>query len=164
MIVGIVSDTHDHLPRLRQALKVLQTQGAELIIHAGDFVSPFTALPFEELGLRVVGVFGNNDGDKLFLSQRFAGVGEIHHGPHEFSVGGRRTVLMHEPRTLESLADSGHFDLIVYGHLHQPELREGPPLVANPGECSGWLSGRATCMLVNTASLCAQLIDLPPLE
>ncbi len=160
MIIGIVADTHDHLPRLQQALDRLHRRRAELILHAGDFVSPFTAVPFERSGLKVIGVFGNNDGDKLFLTERFAKVGELHHGPYPVDLAGRRVLLMHEPYALEALADSGHYDLLVYGHLHEPRIEDGPPLVVNPGECCGWLSGRATCALVDLRTLSAELIDL----
>ncbi|GAB4306354.1 MAG: metallophosphoesterase [Candidatus Bipolaricaulota bacterium] len=160
MLIGLLSDTHDHLDHLRRALVLCRKRGVELILHAGDFVSPFTADPFRELGFRVIGVFGNNDGDKLYLQERFAGVGELHHGPHEIGLGGRRIVLMHEPRALEALAASGRYDLIAYGHTHQPEVRPGPPVVVNPGECAGWLTRRPTCAVIDLATLRAEVLDL----
>ncbi|HIE47776.1 TPA: metallophosphoesterase, partial [Candidatus Bipolaricaulota bacterium] len=52
MLIGAVADTHDNLTLLRQALTLLKERGAELVLHAGDFVSPFVALPFQEAGLR----------------------------------------------------------------------------------------------------------------
>ncbi len=160
MIVGVISDTHDHLDKLRAALGVFKERGIELVLHAGDFVSPFTAIPFREAGLRVIGVFGNNDGDKLFLRERFSGLGELHFGPHEFELGGRRIVVMHEPRALEALISSGKYDLIVYGHTHDVDVRPGKPLVVNPGECGGWLRGRATCVVVDLEALEAEIIEL----
>lgn len=160
MLIGVVSDTHDNLPALRRALAEFKAAGVELVLHAGDIVSPFVAVPFQEAELRVIGVFGNNDGDKLYLRERFAQVGELHFGPHELELGGRKIVLMHEPRALEALIASGKYDLIVYGHTHEVELRPGPPLVLNPGECGGWLSGRATCALVDLSRLDAKLIEL----
>ncbi|MCS7217304.1 MAG: metallophosphoesterase [Candidatus Bipolaricaulota bacterium] len=160
MRIGVVSDSHDHLANLRRALALLRERGAELVLHAGDFVSPFVAEPFREAGLRVVGVFGNNDGDRLHLRERFAGVGELHVGPHELELGGRRILLMHEPRALEALAASGKYDLVVYGHTHRAEVREGRPLVLNPGELGGWLTGRATLALVDLALLRAELLAL----
>lgn len=160
MLIGIVSDTHDHLDRLRRALALCRERGVELILHAGDFVSPFTAEPFREVGLRVVGVFGNNDGDKLYLRERFSEVGELHFGPHELELEGRRVVLLHEPRALEALVASGRYDLIAYGHTHRPEVRAGPPVVVNPGECAGWLSGRSTCAMVDLCTLRAEILDL----
>ncbi len=160
MLVGIVSDTHDHMDRLRAALKRFVDVGVDVVLHAGDFVSPFMVVPFQEAGLRVIGVFGNNDGDKLFLRERFQGVGEMNFGPYEVELGGRRILLMHEPRALEALVASGKYDLIVYGHTHQVDLRQGPPLVVNPGECGGWLSGKPTCALVDLKRLKAEIIEL----
>ncbi len=160
MRIGIVSDTHDHLGHLRRALALLTEKGAELVLHAGDFVSPFVAEPFREAGLRVIGVFGNNDGDKLFLRERFSQVGELHFGPHEMELSGRKIVLMHEPRALEALATSGRYDLVVYGHTHRPEVRTGLPCVVNPGELGGWLTGRATCALVDLETLQVEILEL----
>lgn len=160
VLIGIVSDTHDHLANLRRALELLRAQGVELVLHAGDFVSPFVAAPFQEAGLSVIGVFGNNDGDKLFLQKRFSEVGELHFGPHELEVGGRKILLMHEPRALEALVASGRYDLVVYGHTHRPEARPGPTLVVNPGELGGWLTGRGTLALVDLAALRAEILEL----
>ncbi len=160
MLIGIISDTHDNVALLRRALEMMRERGAELVLHAGDFVSPFTSEPFRKAGLRVIGVFGNNDGDKLYLRERFQDIGELHHGPHELELAGRRILLMHEPRALEALISSGRYDLVVYGHTHRAELKEGRTLVINPGEAGGWLTGRATCALVDLASLKAEILEL----
>jgi putative phosphoesterase len=69
-------------------------------------------------------------------------------------------VLLHEPRALEALVASGRYDLVVYGHTHRVEIREGTPLVVNPGELGGWLTGRATCVLVDLRTLRAELLEL----
>ncbi len=160
MLIGIVSDSHDHLDRLRRALTLFRERGVERVLHAGDFVSPFTAEVFREAGLPVIGVFGNNDGDRLYLRERYAGVGELHAGPHELELRGRRVVLMHEPRALEALVASGRYDLVVYGHTHRAEVRPGRPLVVNPGECGGWLSGDPTAAVVDLSCLEAEVLRL----
>ncbi|MCS7240007.1 MAG: metallophosphoesterase [Candidatus Bipolaricaulota bacterium] len=160
MWIGVISDSHDNLVHLRKCLTSLRERGVTLVLHAGDFVSPFTAEPFREVGMGMIGVFGNNDGDKLYLLERFRGVGEINPGPHELMLVGRRIVLMHEPRAMEALAASGRYDLVIYGHTHRPELREGQPLVLNPGELGGWLSGRATYALVDLETLRAEILTL----
>lgn len=160
MLIGIISDTHDHLANLRRALELLKARGAELVLHAGDFVSPFVAEPFRETGLRVIGVFGNNDGDRLFLRQRFSEVGELHFGPHELELGGRKILLMHEPRALEALVASGRYDLVVYGHTHRPKISPGQTVVVNPGELGGWLTGRGTLALVDLKRLQAEILEL----
>jgi len=160
VLIGIISDSHDHLGNVRRALALFRERGVGLVIHAGDFVSPFVSEPFRELGMRMIGVFGNNDGDKLYLRERFSGVGEIHFGPHELELAGRRILLMHEPRALEALVASGRYDLVVYGHTHRAEVREGRPLVLNPGECGGWLTGKPTAAVVDLAALKGELLLL----
>jgi len=161
MKIGILSDSHDHLARLAQAVAVFNEEAVGLVLHAGDFVSPTTARELGRLRAPLVGVFGNNDGDRLFLTKAFAGVGTLHAGPHELEVGGRRVVLMHEPRCLEALVESGAYALVVFGHTHDALVREGRTLVVNPGECGGWLSGRATVAVVDAKDLQARLIELP---
>ncbi|MBC7092865.1 metallophosphoesterase [Candidatus Bipolaricaulota bacterium] len=160
MRIGVVSDTHDNMGNQRRALARFRERGVELVLHAGDIVSPFMAEPFRESGLRVVAVFGNNDGDKLYLRERFSEVGELVHGPHELVLAGRRIVLMHEPRALAALAASGHYDLVVYGHTHNLEVRAGTPLVVNPGECGGWLTDQPTCALVDLVALRVEILEL----
>ena len=160
MLIGIISDSHDHLGNVRRALALFRERGVEIVLHAGDFVSPFVSEPFREAGMRLIGVFGNNDGDKLYLRERFSGIGELHFGPHEFELGGRKILLMHEPRALDALVASGRYDLIVYGHTHRAEIREGRPLVINPGELGGWLTGQPSAACVDLATLRGELLRL----
>ncbi len=160
MWVGVMADTHDHMDRLRQALALFRQRGVDLVLHAGDIVAPFMSEPFREAGLRVVAVFGNNDGERLYLRERFSRVGEIHVGPYELELAGRRVLLMHEPYALEALVVSGRYDVIVYGHTHRAELRSGSPLVINPGEACGWLTGQATCVVLDLRTLQAELVHL----
>jgi putative phosphoesterase len=160
MLIGVISDSHDNVRALERALGDLKARGVKLVLHAGDIVSPFLAAPFAAAGLRVVGVFGNNDGDKLYLTERFSQVGELHFGPHELELGERRIVMMHEPRCLESLIASGRYDLVIYGHTHEVDLRPGRPLVLNPGELGGWLTGRSTYAVVDLTKLEAEILSL----
>jgi len=160
VLIGIISDSHDHLGNVRRALALFRERGVEIVLHAGDFVSPFVSEPFREAGMRLIGVFGNNDGDKLYLRERFSGIGELHFGPHEFELGGRKILLMHEPRALDALVASGRYDLIVYGHTHRAEIREGRPLVINPGELGGWLTGQPSAACVDLVTLRGELLRL----
>jgi putative phosphoesterase len=160
MKIGILSDTHDRLPLIEQAVERFNAEGVKLVLHAGDFVSPFTAIPLAKLDGEFVGVFGNNDGDRLYLTKRFETIGPIHLGYHTFEIDGVRGVLMHEPKSIDALVASGHYDLVVYGHTHEIDLREGPCVVVNPGEACGYLSGRATIVVLDTATMKPERIDL----
>jgi putative phosphoesterase len=105
------------------------------------------------------GIFGNNDGDKLLL-QKMSG-GRLFNQPHIFELGGKRFVLIHEHHIAAALADSGHYDIVVYGHTHKAEIRKnGNTLVINPGEAGSWLYGKSTVALLETTTMKAEIINL----
>lgn len=161
MKIGIISDTHDRLDMVRRACQLLREAGVATVLHAGDFVAPFVVGEFDKGGMALIAVFGNNDGEKLFLSQKF----KEHHfqlypGPYEFELEGRKICLMHEPRCLEALSRSGSYDLIIYGHTHQIDIQEEGTLVINPGEACGYLSGKSTCALVDLSDMSGRIIEL----
>jgi hypothetical protein len=160
MKIGILADSHDNVPKIVEAVGLFNKKEVELVLHAGDFVSPIAANAFAKLKAPLFGVFGNNDGDRLYLTERFRGIGVLYAGVYEFEFTGRRGVLMHEPRCLDALIASGYYDLIVYGHTHVIDLREGKPLVVNPGECGGWLTGRATVAILDVEQMRAWIVDL----
>lgn len=153
MKIGILSDTHDNLDRLRNAIDLFRDQGVEALLHAGDFVAPFVVPLLTELGQPVYGVFGNNDGERLGLMAAFRHLGPLNQPPMPLMLDKVRILLMHEPVLLEPLARSGEYDLIVYGHLHQPEARwEKETLILNPGECGGWGTGRGQVVTLDLGS------------
>ena len=159
MLIGIISDSHDNLVNLEKALVILQARKVEHILHAGDYVSPFTARVLKKFTGGFTGIFGNNDGEKLFLRKMFNDT--IHPQPHILTLHDRKIVMMHEHDLVDALADSGHFDLVVYGHTHEPDIRQrGNALIVNPGELSGWLHGRSTVAVVDLTALSAELIEL----
>ncbi len=49
MNIGIISDTHDNLALIKKAVTFFNGEKVDLVLHAGDFVSPFTALEFKNL-------------------------------------------------------------------------------------------------------------------
>ncbi len=72
MKIGIISDTHDDIDNVQNAIEIFREERVNLIIHAGDFIFPGVIDEFkklkDELPLsRVIGVLGNNGGEKLLL-------------------------------------------------------------------------------------------------
>jgi putative phosphoesterase len=63
-LIGIMSDSHDNLKAVRTAACLYREAGCSLVIHAGDFIAPFTARELALAGCLVKGVFGNCDGEK----------------------------------------------------------------------------------------------------
>ncbi len=161
MKIGILSDTHENMPKIRAAVGFFNRRRVGAVLHAGDIISPITAREFARLKAPLIGVFGNNDGDRLFLRERFRKIGTLHAKKFEGRLGGKRFLLIHEPDMLEALAISGRYDVIVYGHTHRSEIsRRGGTLVINPGEGAGWITGRCTAALLDTKTMQAELIEL----
>ncbi len=163
MKVGILSDSHDHLTNLRRAVEAFNDSGVGYVLHAGDFVAPFVANELQKLLCPLLGVFGNNDGERLGLQTRFKGFGaEIKVQPAFAELGGKRFVIVHENDLVDALAQSGHFDIVVYGHTHKVDIRraENGCLIVNPGEVCGWLTGKATIVVLDTDTMETRLVEL----
>jgi putative phosphoesterase len=160
-MIGILSDTHDNLTRVREAVRLFNDSGCDLVIHAGDFVAPFTVDELRNLRAPVKAVYGNCDGERAGLARAFQGVGEIQGAPLAFLHGGRRFCLCHLDAPVHRYAASKGYDVVVYGHTHRPrvESRDGVLLI-NPGEAGGWLGGKSTVVLLDPAALTADLITL----
>ncbi len=159
MKIGIISDTHDNIDRIKESIEIFNREGVKLVIHAGDVTSPFALIPFEELHAEFVGIFGNNDGDKILLRERSRG--RIHRQPHKIIFEGKRIVVLHEPDLVEDLAQSGNFDLIIYGHTHKARVEKiNNALIVNPGEAGHWLYGKSTIAIVDINTMEGRIINL----
>ncbi len=161
MKIGIIADTHDNLPQIRKAMEIFNREKVELVLHAGDFVSPFTFLEFKNLKCPLKGVFGNNDGDKLYLQEKFKGIGELYPESYLTILNHKNIIMLHQEELIDALAESQKYEVIIYGHTHRTDLRKvGKTVIINPGECGGWLSGKSTIALLNLTNLEAEIIDL----
>jgi len=160
MKIGIISDSHDHLDNLKKAVELLKREEVGYVIHCGDFVAPFTLPILSQLGVPFLGVFGNNDGERLLLWERGKEFGKIVVQPAFLELEGKRLVIMHEPSLQSALANSGEFDAILLGHTHRAEIIEGKCLTINPGEVCGWLTGRATIATLDLTTMSARLLEL----
>ena len=160
MKIGIISDTHDNMNAIRKAVELFKEEEISLLIHAGDFVAPFTIALYLKIGCDFVGVFGNNDGDRILLNKQSEG--RIHNAPHEFGFGGKRFIVTHYPDVVDVMAASGTVDLVVYGHTHEPVVKNvgKKTLVINPGECGGWSAGRSTVAVLETERMEARIVKL----
>ncbi|MBW2038649.1 MAG: metallophosphoesterase [Deltaproteobacteria bacterium] len=160
MKIGIMADSHDHVQMIERACELFNTEGVEMVIHAGDYIAPFSLHPLNHLlKCDYLGVFGNNDGERLGLQK--ASEGRLHPPPAEFELGGWKVLVAHEMPILEAVQASGIYRLIVYAHTHIPEVkREGETLVVNPGECGGWLYGRCTVAIARLEAIEAKIVDL----
>lgn len=165
MLIGAVSDSHDNLPQIEKAVDLLNEQMVELVLHAGDYVSPFTIARFKKLNCPLIGVFGNNDGDHQLLTKRFNETINctIHDRFTQVTLEGYKIGLLHgdEAELLNVLVDSGYFNAVIHGHSHNKSIdQKGKTLVINPGELCGYLTGKASFAILDTIKAEARIVEL----
>jgi putative phosphoesterase len=163
MKIGVISDTHDNLENIRRAVAEFSSRGVEVLLHGGDFCSPFTLAefrPLAEKGVKMHAVFGNNDGDKVLLTHKGEGFCTFKDGAYVLTLDGRRIVLIHYPDIAEDLFKAGTFDLVIYGHDHQAGVQGANKKLLNPGTCSGYLAKKPTIALVDTHDMAVELVYL----
>ena len=162
MRVGLIADTHDRLPAIAELVKQMQAAGVGMVLHAGDYCSPFSLKPIEDAQVSLAGVFGRNDGDTQGLVSRAqAGFGtELFESPHSFEIGGRRILLVHDIGDVQKRSVSTH-DIVIHGSTHQQEMKtRGETLIVNPGEACGWLFGTPTAAILDLDSREVEFVTL----
>lgn len=163
MIIGLISDTHDNVPMIKRVIERLKEERVKLVLHAGDYISPFTAKPYSELGVPMIGVFGNNCAETEALKRVYAEVGADLRGYFaEVENGGLRIALTHGHLKSEmDRAMGGEYDVVVRGHTHRSSIgEENGILVINPGEVCGYLSGSNTVAFLDTEKRFAWISEL----
>ncbi|MBU3215372.1 metallophosphoesterase [Clostridium estertheticum] len=135
MKIVILSDTHakKHNDKLFKLIDNLFKE-ADMIIHAGDYISPSVVSKLKEHE-NFVGVWGNND--KRYIRG-------ILNEKEILSIGGYRIGLYHghgnSKNTLTTAYDkfiNDKVDIIIFGHTHQPLiLTKNKVLMINPGSPS----------------------------
>jgi putative phosphoesterase len=165
LLIGVVSDSHDNLPLIEKAVEKLNQQKVSLVLHAGDFVAPFTISRFKKLNCPFIGVFGNNDGDHELLKKRFSETNNctVHERFTQVTVEGYRIALLHghETELLSAIIECGYFDAVIHGHSHNYGIdRRDKTLAVNPGELCGYLTGKASFALLDTEKSEATIVEL----
>jgi len=165
MLIGLISDTHDNMPMIEKAIKKLNKEKVDLVLHAGDYVAPFVIPKFKALNAKLIGVFGNNDGDHEFLKKQFSETEncEIRGRFAEIDANGFKIALLHgdEAELLNALINCESFDAVIHGHAHTTGVsKKGKTLVVNPGEVCGYLSGKSTMALLDTEKRAAKIIEI----
>jgi putative phosphoesterase len=162
MRIAVLSDTHDNIWRLDEALD--QMSSAHVLIHCGDLCSPFVIKHLgEAAGDRPVHiVWGNNEGDIKLICEvafRYPSV-ELHGNLAELDLDGVRIAVNHYPEMARALASSGRYDLVCYGHTHEAYQEQlGDCILLNPGELMG-MNGSPTFAWFDTSSGQVDMVNL----
>lgn len=161
MKIGVIGDSHDRMPALKEALATLHAREVAAILHAGDFIAPFSAklLSAAAAGAALHCIYGNNDGEREGLRKVLP---QIQDGPLRLALAGKTIVMSHAVESLVP-ADLAGADIVITGHTHRPagETRDGV-LYVNSGECCGWVTGRCTVAVVDTDAMSAEIVEVQP--
>jgi putative phosphoesterase len=162
MKVGLMADSHDRVPAIGELLAKMSERGVSLVMHAGDYCSPFSLQPFLDTNIALLGIFGRNDGDPDGLKTMAArGVGmELYESPHSFEVLGQRILIVHDLGEVNRRSIESH-RFVVHGFTHNQEtITRGQSLVINPGEACGWLTGRCTAAILDLETSEVEIVTL----
>ena len=152
MRIGILADTHDNLPKIEKAVKLFNRKKVDFVLHGGDFIAPFAVARLKDLSCDFCGVFGNNDGERIGLTQ--VSGGKIKEGPLRITLDSRRIVLVHDINLINLTTEAKKAQLIIFAHTHKADIsHRNSFLLINPGECGGWLSKRSSVAVIDLNTL-----------
>ncbi len=153
MKIGFVSDTHDNKEAIQLAFSYFEREGIRNVIHLGDLISPFNLRFLREVYTgSLYYLFGNNDGERLFLTEQAKELGvAVFKLPQILDINGIKIVAMHEPFAILELAETQKFRIVAYGHTHKLHIEKiGKTHIINPGEACGYLTGKRTFVIFDT--------------
>ena len=156
MILGVVSDTHNHLSNVEKIIDLFNEQKVEKVIHTGDITQAKTLSKFSRLNCPLYGVYGNNDLQEVGLKEITEKNGfKFKDPPFLVKLGGRKIVILHEPENIEKIiSQERSIDLIVHGHTHRYRYEELKGVkIFNPGESAGMFKGKNAIGLVDLSNL-----------
>ncbi|HEX2306665.1 MAG TPA: metallophosphoesterase [Nitrososphaeraceae archaeon] len=171
MNIGIISDTHDDLLTLKNAIKTFNERKVSYVIHAGDYVFPGVVKEFKNFNGKLVGVLGNNDGEKLGLLKKFQEIGgELQGEFGDLELGGIRIAIYHgtNNKLTEAIIASQKYDLVICGHTHlKRDDKIGNSLVLNPGcahrdfpDIDGKIETEPSIIIFNTSDKSYEFVRL----
>lgn len=162
MLLGIISDTHEHIDNIEKAKKIFADRGASPVIHLGDYCAGPSVRAFA--GTKLIGIYGNNDGDLLRIQHNFKQIdGDFRREFCVLEFDGLQMACYHGtvPEIVEALIDCGTYDVVLSGHTHKvhQEVR-GKTIVLNPGSAHGFEGDPATIATFDTKTRKIEIITL----
>ncbi len=162
MQIGVVSDTHGHVPNTRAAVQMLQSLEVEAVLHCGDIGSTAIVPLFANWPTHFV--FGNVDGGSHAgeLRKAIEQAGQTCHGRFgSWELGGVKIALLHgdDERLLDETIAEGEHGLVCHGHTHVPRNEKiGNTFVLNPGAL--YRASRHTLAIVTLPTLQIEIIQV----
>jgi len=139
MKIGVISDTHDQIMRVKKAVEIFNKEKVKLVVHCGDIIAPFTLHFYKELKCPIKFLFGNNAGDINRHPTYAKKLGLIDYEFGTFfsiEIDGKKIAAYHgdNPEITEALIKCGSYDCVFSGHDHVSRIKkQGKVLFVNPG-------------------------------
>ncbi len=162
MKIGIFGDTHDHVDNMRHAVSEFNQRECELVIFAGDFVSPIIVPPLRRLQCPFIGCFGDSDGNKIGIQGGMRIIGVLGEPPFGICTkDGTKILLTHELEDVKGMLEG--IQVIISSHSHSTGIQKDKAgrLFINPGEASGWTYRKPSVAILETSTMEADIIFLP---
>lgn len=135
MYLGIISDTHGDVRRTFDAILAFKEWNVSRIIHCGDIGTTEVVRLFREIPTDFV--LGNCDGSGEVLREAILQTGQTCHGVFgSMTLADKKIAFLHghQQQRFDREIESGHWDLICYGHTHHAEFSlVGKTYCVNPG-------------------------------
>jgi putative phosphoesterase len=175
--IGIISDTHDDIENVQEAIQIFNKSKVDCVIHAGDYIFPGVVKEFKKSNGKLVGVLGNNDGEKNGILKSFIDIsGELKGELGEVEFDGLKFGIYHgtDNEVKENIRQSKKYDILVCGHTHKREPQSPGTIkdnkdtfVLNPGSAhrkslsiSGLFDEVGRIMLFDTQTKIYEFVDL----
>ncbi len=149
----IVSDTHGNVKNFKKVINWVNNNNINLILHCGDIGDPASLQEsLEDFKGKFFGVLGNMDSiysNRLEIYNSINNV-KIESKILEIPIDNKMIAITHYPERAKTLAESGKYDIVFYGHTHKP-WEEKVPVKENSRQ------SRIACRLVNPGETAGQL-------
>jgi putative phosphoesterase len=163
MKIGILSDTHNHMPNLERALSQFRARGITTLIHCGDMTSPNTAVLLKNF--HVIAVTGNMDMNTGQLERTLKKLNPDNSLSSTFTgeIEGVSIAATHSHRgNVPELVANGRYTYIFHGHTHQRKHEQmGSSHIINPGALGGTRHETRSICVVNLATNNVEFIQIP---
>ena len=151
MRLAILSDSHDAWGNLEWGVNIAMKNNCEVLLFAGDLVSPNGIEILREFSGEIHVIWGNNEGEKMKMTRMVSELKINHHDWwYEGEIGSKKIVMHHWPRPMEVAAQSQLFDLAICGHTHEWRLEKfNKTMLVNPGAICGSKSEKPSMAIVD---------------
>ena len=162
MKIGILADIHDNVDNLRHAINLLNSLQCNVVLIAGDFVSPLVVPSLRKLRGKAIACFGDNDGNQTGIAGGMTIVGTLGYAPLCYRTDdGVKILMAHQLNDVRDCIDDA--DVVVFAHSHRSSIardRQGR-LFINPGEIAGWMFREPSVAVLDTKTMEAEILRLP---